>query len=264
MAKTTVRLIHWNDEEAAARLKELRAAGATPDYKTLLNQHKQMRLVLTDPPEVYVIDLSRMFSHGREIGMALRQRVSTRRIPLIFVDGDPEKRAGLKSVMPDATYTTWPKIKSAIATAMKPSKKSLVVPPPSMSGYSGTPLPQKLGIKPCFTVALHEPPERFDKTLGPLPDGAKLKTGSSVARDLTIWFVRSNRDLRKSMPRIVRFAHHGPVWIASPKKASGIITDVTQNDIRNHALASGLVDYKVCAIDATWSGLLFCLRKTEG
>ena len=63
------------------------------------------------------------------------------------------------------------------------------------------------------------------------------------------------------MPRIVRFAHHGPVWIASPKKASGIACDLNQNDIRNLGLASGLVDYKVCAIDATWSGLLFCLRK---
>jgi len=256
----TVRLIHWNDDAAAVRANELRAAGFSPQFQSLAGT-APMRKIVTDPPDAYVIDLSRLFSHGSEVGKALRTRLATRNVPLIFVEGDPEKLARLKSALPDATYTTWPKIKSAIERAMKSPKRNSVVPPPSMSGYSGTPLPKKLGIKPNFTVVLHDSPDDFAKTIGELPAGAKLVNGSTNARNLTIWFVRSTRDLEKSMPRIVRFAHHGPVWIASPKKASGIACDVNQNDIRNLGLASGLVDYKVCAIDATWSGLLFCLRK---
>jgi hypothetical protein len=143
-------------------------------------------------------------------------------------------------------------------TAKKPTS---VASQPATAGYSGTPLPKKLGIKPGFMVALHAPPDDFGKILGALPQGAKLKRGSTAPRDLTIWFVRARVDLKKSMPRIVRFAHHGPVWIASPKQSSGVACDMNQNDVRNLALAAGLVDYKVCAIDAIWSGLLFCLRK---
>jgi hypothetical protein len=264
MSKSTVRLIHWNDDEAAARVKQLRAAGFAAQYEKLVGQTKQMRIIVTDPPDAYVVDLSRMFSHGREIGLALRQRASTRQIPLVFVDGDPEKLARLKSILPDATYTTWPTIKSAINRTLKAPKANPIVPRSIMAGYSGTPLPKKLGIKANFTVALHGAPEGFAKTIGELPEGVKLSDGANGAvRNLTIYFVRSNRDLQTAMPKIVRFAHHGPVWIASPKKASGMQTDVNQNAIRDLGLSSGLVDYKVCAIDATWSGLLFCLRKQE-
>ena len=263
MSKLTVRLIHWNDEEAAHRVKQMRDGGFAPHYATLLGQAKQTRIVLAEPlPDVYAIDLSRMFSHGRDIGLSLRQRASTRQIPLVFVEGDGEKLAGMKSVLPDATYTTWPKFKAAVERAVRSPKKELVVPS-TMAGYSGTPLPKKLGIKPKFAVALHDAPEDFASVLGQLPEGARLVNGSAGARDLTIWFVRSKRVLQSAMGKIVRFAHHGPVWIASPKKASGVQSDVNQNDIRELGLSSGLVDYKVCAIDATWSGLLFCLRKPK-
>src|SRR4051812_16143988 len=169
----TVRLIHWNDDEAAARVKELRAAGFAPQFQSL-GGTAPMRRIVTDPPDAYVIDLSRLFSHGSEVGKALRQRVATRDVPLIFVEGDAEKLARLKSALPDATYTTWPKIKAAIERALKAPKKNLVVPPPSMSGYSGTPLPKKLGIKPNSIVALHNAPDGFTTTTGELPEGATL------------------------------------------------------------------------------------------
>ena len=133
--------------------------------------------------------------------------------------------------------------------------------PASPAGYSGTPLPRKLGIKPDSVTALVGAPPDFEDTLGPLPAGARLSRSGRGRRDLTIWFVRSAAELRRAMPRMVEAARSGGVWIAWPKKASGLATDVTESIVRDHGLAAGLVDHKVCAIDATWSGLRFALRR---
>jgi hypothetical protein len=126
-----------------------------------------------------------------------------------------------------------------------------------MAGYSGTPLPQKLGIKPGSAVALVGAPEGFAASLGPLPAGASL--GGHRTADLAVWFVRSSADLRPD--RIDRLADGRPLWIAWPKKASGVRTDLNENVVRDAGLARGLVDTKVCAIDETWSGLLFRRRR---
>jgi hypothetical protein len=133
--------------------------------------------------------------------------------------------------------------------------------PASPAGYSGTPLPGKLGIKADSVTALVGAPPDFEDTLGPLPAGARLSRSGRGRRDLTFWFVRSAAELRRAIPRMVEAARSGGVWIAWPKKASGLATDVTENVVRDHGLAAGLVDHKVCAIDATWSGLRFALRR---
>jgi len=133
--------------------------------------------------------------------------------------------------------------------------------PASPAGYSGTPLPRKLGIKADSVTALVGSPPDFEDTLGPLPAGARLSRSGRGRRDLTLWFVRSAAELRRAMPRMVHAAQSGGVWIAWPKKASGLATDVTESIVRDHGLAAGLVDHKVCAIDATWSGLRFALRR---
>ena len=127
------------------------------------------------------------------------------------------------------------------------------------AGYSGTPLPQKLGIKPRGRVALVRAPADFAETLGPLPEGARLS--GTGARDLTIWFVRSIRELGAGIERVTGAAAGGPLWIAWPKRASGVVTDLSENVVRAAGLARGLVDTKVCAIDQTWSGLLFRRRR---
>jgi hypothetical protein len=127
------------------------------------------------------------------------------------------------------------------------------------AGYSGTPLPRKLGIKPAARVALVRAPADFAQTLGHLPEGARLsRTGT---RDLTIWFVRSIRELASGIERVTAAAGGGPLWIAWPKRASGVATDLSENAVRDAGLARGLVDTKVCAIDQTWSGLLFRRRR---
>jgi hypothetical protein len=132
----------------------------------------------------------------------------------------------------------------------------------SVAGYSGTPLPKKLGIKPASTVALLGAPGDFESTLGPLPEAATLTRVAARKATLSIWFVRSLRELERGLPKMAARASTGPLWIAWTKKTANPSSEVGENDVRNAGLAVGLVDYKVCAIDATWSGLLFAVRKT--
>ena len=135
--------------------------------------------------------------------------------------------------------------------------------PVQPAGYSGTPLPKKLGITEGKTVALAGAPAEFVATLGRLPAGAALHQNPRGRRDLTICFVRSLKELRAAIPRMVAASRQGGVWFAWPKQASGIATDVSETEVRMLGLAAGLVDHKICAIDATWSGLRFVRRVAD-
>lgn len=127
-------------------------------------------------------------------------------------------------------------------------------------GYSGTPLPQKLGIKEGAVVALVNAPEGFERTLAKLPPGAVTKRGARGRRDVTLWFAKSARDLKRAAT-VVKAAGGNRLWIAWPKKASGVVTDLSEDAVRKAGLECGVVDVKVCAIDATWSGLMFLPRR---
>jgi hypothetical protein len=134
-----------------------------------------------------------------------------------------------------------------------------------MAGYSGTPLPKKLEIKEGTRVALVGAPADFAKALGKLPAGATLRRGVTGPRDLTIWFVTSRRQLQGNVARMMPPRDQpqpGHLWIAWPKKSSGVNTDVTEDVLREILLPAGMVDRKVCAVDETWSGLLFSWRRT--
>ncbi|MBN2431012.1 MAG: DUF3052 family protein [Acidobacteria bacterium] len=132
-----------------------------------------------------------------------------------------------------------------------------------MAGYSGTPLPKKLGIKEHTNVRLLAPPAGFRRTLGGLPAGATVTEAAADQPDLVIWFVRSDRHLQAGLAQVLPLAAQAPVWIAWPKKGSALAADLTQVRVRATALAAGLVDYKICAIDETWSGLLFTRRSAD-
>jgi hypothetical protein len=129
-----------------------------------------------------------------------------------------------------------------------------------LSGYSGTPLVKKLGIKPGARVALLAAPGGFRDELVGLPDDVRLITRATGAPDLIVWFVGSRRALDARIARISSTMGQG-LWIAWPKKASGVKTDLTEDAVRGAGLANGLVDYKVCAINETWSGLKFAKRR---
>ena len=121
-----------------------------------------------------------------------------------------------------------------------------------MAGYSGTPLPQKLGIKEGHKVALVGAPAGFD--LGTLPMGATVARRLGKQHDVIVAFVKTRAELAAKIDEL-------RPRMTQPKKASGIATDMTEQTIRDVALPTGLVDNKVCAIDDTWSALRLVIRR---
>jgi hypothetical protein len=220
-----------------------------------------LKVIAEKPPSVVVIDLSRLPSQGRDIAIVLRKNGKTRNVPLVFIGGEKEKIAGIKKHLPDATYATWNTIRPSLRRAVTRPKAELVVPQSALAGYSGTPLPKKLGIFPGSTVALFDAPEDFEQTLGKLPEGVKLLRNPRGKQSLTLWFTTSLYDYQSHIRNFAASTER--VWIIWPKQSSGVHTDLSERTVREVGLSVGLVDYKVCAVDATWSGLLFTHRKTK-
>jgi hypothetical protein len=131
-----------------------------------------------------------------------------------------------------------------------------------MAGYSGTPLPKKLGIKPGHRVLLLSAPEQFESgTLGELPAGVKVSHRLAGKADVLVSFHTDRRDLERRMPKLrAAMEPAAGLWIAWPKRASKVPTDLTEDVVRELALANVLVDNKVAALDETWSGLRLVIR----
>ena len=258
---TRVRLIHQNPAQAARRLLQLESAGYSVEYSEIPDS-AAMRQLAEQSPDVYLIDLERLPSHGREIGLWLRRRKTSRRIPLLFVGGAPAKVGRVRGLLPDAAFCAWNDVAGAIADAVANPPADPVVPASQMAGYSGTPLPKKLGIKDGTLVALIDPPPDFDRTLGRLPRCARLVRNQRPDADLTIWFCRTQVDLDARIASVrERLPERGRLWIAWPKQSSGLTSDLRQAGVRAAGLGNGLVDFKICAIDETWSGLQFAPRR---
>ena len=255
-----IRLIHWNAAEAAERAARLPADEYQVNHAQL--DSASLRDLRANPPDALLIDLGRLPSHGRDVGVAMRQTRATRGIPLVFVDGDPAKVQRVRHLLPDAVYTNWPDIRLALHQAIFSPPPDPVVPESGLAGYSGTPLPRKLGIKPGYVVATPGAHNDFRDTLGALPADVILRRRVQGRCDLIVWFVGSQRQLRQRVERYGQKAGPGGLWICWPKKASGVKSDLSERVVRKTGLANGLVDYKIAAIDQTWSGLRFTRRKT--
>ena len=131
-------------------------------------------------------------------------------------------------------------------------------------GYWGTPLTRKLGIKPGARLALINAPDDFDRALGELPDGVTVKTRLRGPCDVIVSFHVDGAELERRLPALRRALEpDGGLWLAWPKRSSGRVTDLGDGEVRRLGLAAGLVDNKVCAIDATWSGLRFVYRLAD-
>jgi hypothetical protein len=130
-----------------------------------------------------------------------------------------------------------------------------------MAGYSGTPLPKKLGLKPQFRIAFFQLPGDVKTELKKaLSECLRVKDGSGQL-DFAMIFVKSQADMKEQFLRFARrLAPAGMLWVSWPKKASGIVTDLNENDVMKIGLTSGLVDVKVCAVNEVWSGLKFVIR----
>ncbi len=241
-------LVHWSAAEARERAARLRKAG----FRVAGIVHGQLgpasfKAMWKSPPDAYVIDLSRLPSHGRDVALGLRERKSTRRVPIVFIDGEAEKVARIRSVIPDGVFGRWPGVARLV-------KQAIAHPPPDVprkrfDAYSGTPLPQKLGIK--AGVELLGAPDGFEKTLGS-PKGEPR---------LTLWFIRGAKELKAGIALRAKSILPDGLWICWPKKTSGVATDLSEAVVRETGLAAGIVDFKICAIDPTWSGLKFTVRR---
>ncbi len=251
MARGRVRLIHWNPgaEELARPLRE-----AGFDLDTGLVTPEALRALNREPPAALVVDLTRLPSQGRDVAVILRRQKGTRGVPMVFLGGAAEKVEAIRKLLPDARFGAWDAAARVVAVALAAGGPSQPVVPAPMAGYSGTPLAKKLGIKEGARVRLAGAPAGFEELVGGLPRGARLLRRGAAS--LTLLFVRSARGLETGLARTLPAAGEG-LWILWPKKGSARASDVSEREVRAAGLAAGLVDFKVCAVDETWSGLRF-------
>ncbi len=256
-----VRLIHWNETEAEERARQLRALGY--EVASASFDRDALHALKEDPPQAVVIDLTRAPSQGRDVAVGVRKGKATRNVPLIFVEGAPEKVDRFRTLLPDAVYTTWSNIGDSLKGAIANPPAKPVVPGSVMDAYAGAPLPKKLGIKSGSVVLLVNAPEGFEATLGELPNGAALREGGEAPADVTLWFTTSRAQLEHGITEMTKRAQRGSLWIFWPKKSSGVRSDISQTVVRQVAMAAGLVDFKVCSVDEIWSGLRFTQKRTR-
>jgi CheY-like chemotaxis protein len=257
-----IRLIHWKEAEAAERAANLRALGYEVESDAF-DGPEALRRLRDNPPAAVLIDLTRIPSQGRDVGLALRSYKATRSVPLVFVGGDDQKLERIKELLPDAFYAAWEEIAGALNQALTHPPENPIVPRSRLEAYSGASLLKKLGIKPSAVVALVDAPDGFEKSLDDLSKDVSILRKMTGGQNLTLWFVKSKRSLESRIARYSALTGDGGLWIIWPKKSSGITSDLSQNIVRGAGLAAGLVDYKVCSVDETWSGLLFARRKAR-
>jgi len=236
-------------EDAISRAARLQSMGfeatAYPTTGT-----RGFRSIRQEPPHVILIDLIRMPSYGRAMGVLLRQQKQLGLIPLVFVEGDPDKAALVRSTLPDAVYTSWVKVVGAIRKAASAPLRTPVVP-----RLPENPVVEKLGIAEDSKVVMLHAPNGFV-----LPGVVPSKRVDDA--DVVLSFHKASVTLLRDLPAIAGMMRKGrKVWVLWPKRAAGVASDLTMPSIREMALGVGLVDYKVCAVDQTWSGMKLGKRK---
>lgn len=250
---TKVRLVCWKPELAEEHAETLRKEGLIVDASPL-SPSGLIRNFRENSPTVIVIDLDTRPSLGREVAVALRASKATRHIPLVFAGGAKEKLLPVRRELPDAFFSSWAGVAPVIRKAIRKAPKNPVVPPSHMDRYAGSSLVKKLGIAANSRVVLLNAPDDFELLLKDLPEGVMLLNAMAANIDLVLWFVRSRRELEEFMPQVMS------LWIIHPKQSGRWKVDFNQNDVREAGLAAGLVDYKVCSVDADWSGLKFARK----
>ena len=249
-----VRLVTWNPETPRSRIQPIESSGFRVDASPL-STSGLIGKIRDAAPAAILIDLDRMPSHGRAVALVLRGSKSTREIPLVFAGGTPQKIASLQSEMPEASFTPWEKSPHAVKRAIARGPVVPVNAKPYMANYSSSPLSKKLDLKPNVKAALLAAPEGFAAPLD-------FEFTDRVTRDttLTLWFVRSAAELAEIDFLTARLPPASSLWILFPKQSGRLRADFSKLDVQSAALGRGLVDYKICSVDADWSAMKFKKR----
>ena len=257
----SIRLVCWNPDLARERATLLREAGFTVDASPL-STSGLIGHFRTRSPAAVLIDLDRLPSHGREVAIVLRNSKSTRYIPIIFAGGLAEKVERVRRELPDAFFTDWKRVGTALRKALKRALVDPVQPVAHMQRYARSSLLKKLGLKPGMKVAVLAAPGDFAEKLGDLPEDVDLQPKVARETALAIWFVRSRRELDTGLEYLIaQLPQSGGVWIVHPKQTGRYRVDFNQRDVMATGLAAGLAVSKVCAVDTDWSGLMFRRKK---
>ena len=249
-----VALIHWNKEEAKPRVERLRGLGFAVEW-VAPRTGEGLRMLVQNPPDAFLIDLTRMPSHGRGTGAFFRLRKATRGVPIVFMGGEPEKVERTRQLLPDAEYLDWKNV-ARLQRCIAQAGAHEVIVPKVMAQYAKVPLARKLGIKDGVPVVLIGVPDEVRDRLGMYEEAM---TGERV-----LFFARSMRELENGFDTAaVRVKRGGGLWVMWPKKASGVGSDLTMPLVRGVALESSWVDYRICSVDETWSGMLFARKRSK-
>jgi hypothetical protein len=262
-AAPLVRLICWNDELAQRHAETIAKLGYQVEASSLHGSSAFITHFRNLNPAVVAIDLDRLPSHGREIAIVLRGSKTTRHIPIVFAGGVDEKVARLRSELPDAVFTSWEKIGKALKQALTDAPIEPVQLTPHMERWHDTALTRKLGIVANMKVVLIGGSEDgMEEIIGELPEGASLTRRIVAGTHLVLYVVHSLGELDAAMDHAQsNLPEDASFWIIHPKTTAKLRSDFNQNDVRELGLARSFVDYKVCAVDAQWSGLKFARRK---
>jgi len=205
------------------------------------------------PPDAFVVDLDRRPSEGRSVAVQLRRYASTRRVPIVFAGGEEDQVARVRNLLPDATYVSWAGVLGGLKRTRSLEKPFV---PSTMDAYSQTELEPKLGVRDGTTLLLLGAPDGFGKAL------RRAELVEEGPARLVMLFTPSLSDLESRVDAAKdAIAPGGSLWICWPKKSSGVESDLGQVEVRRHGMDRGLVDFKVAAIDQTWSGLRFARKK---
>jgi CheY-like chemotaxis protein len=251
-----VLVIHRKPAIAVERARRLCSEGLEADAYPALGP-SAFRSIRANPPDAILIDLTELPSYGRTMAVLLREQKGTRNIPLVFLKGDPEKAARVREVLPDAVFATWPNAAPVILRAIQRAPAEGAAP-----NVAGTPLARKLRMEEGSVVAIPDAPANIAEILGPLPKGVRIEKKIGDA-GLILFFVKSAAALTHALPRLAAHMTRGrTLWICWPKRTSSMPCDLTLTSIREMVSHYDMVDSKICAIDATWSGTAITRRRS--
>lgn len=246
-------VIHYDIAEASLVASRIRRENFDAEVYPVIGA-RGFPAIRATPPDAVVIDLTRMPSYGRTIGALFRESKSLRRIPLVFIEGDPAKTRLVKKLLPDAVFTNVLRIGPALEKAIRQAPAEPLAPQ-----MERIPLQGKLRIGPDSKVAVLYAPDGFLEKLGPFPEGARLERRAADATTILL-FAKSVAALGRELPGLARQLQRGQVlWIIWPKKASKVKTDLGMPQIVEMCSTVRLSVYKNCAVDETWSALALTL-----